>query len=71
MEQQQRLEGVVKFFNSAKGWGFITSQTGEDLFVHYSAIRFEGFKSLEEGQSVRFDVQPSPKGPQAGNVEIL
>jgi CspA family cold shock protein len=71
MEQQQRLEGVVKFFNSAKGWGFITSQTGEDLFVHYSAIQSGGFKSLEEGQSVQFDVQPSPKGPQAANVVVL
>lgn len=71
MEIQQRLEGYVKFFNSAKGWGFITAQSGEDLFVHYSSIQSEGFKSLEEGQAVQFDVQSGPKGAQAANVVIL
>ncbi|MBZ4672239.1 cold-shock protein [Deferribacterales bacterium Es71-Z0220] len=60
--------GTVKWFNDSKGYGFITSSTGEDVFVHYSAITMEGFKSLKEGDKVTFEVVEGPKGPQAANV---
>ncbi len=60
--------GTVKWFNESKGFGFITSDAGSDVFVHYSSIKQEGFKTLEEGQRVSFDVVPGPKGPQATNV---
>ena len=60
--------GTVKWFNAEKGYGFITGEDGKDVFVHFSAIQGEGFKSLEEGQSVTFDVQQGARGPQAANV---
>lgn len=64
--------GVVKWFNDAKGFGFITQDGGgPDVFVHYSAIKSEGFKSLQEGAKVKFDVTQGQKGPAAANVEIL
>jgi CspA family cold shock protein len=64
-------EGTVKWFNNDKGYGFISQEGGEDVFVHYSAIQSEGYKSLEEGQSVSFDVTQGPKGKQAANVRPL
>jgi len=60
--------GTVKWFNDSKGFGFITADSGEDVFVHHTAISQEGFRSLGEGQRVSFDVVAGPKGPQASNV---
>jgi CspA family cold shock protein len=62
------LEGTVKWFNPEKGFGFIEREGGEDVFVHFSAIQGAGFKTLEEGQRVEFDIVEGDKGPQAGNV---
>ncbi|MET0151777.1 MAG: cold-shock protein [Candidatus Binatia bacterium] len=64
-------QGMVKWFNSQKGYGFITQDDGQDVFVHYSAIAGDGFRSLEEGQRVTFDVVKGPKGLQASNVAKL
>jgi len=58
----------VKWFNDAKGYGFIQAEAGEDVFVHYTAIQANGFKSLAEGDKVEFEVTTGPKGPQAANV---
>ena len=63
--------GKVKWFNAEKGYGFITADDGTDIFVHYSAIQGEGFKTLDEGQAVSFDVSHSDRGPQASNVVKL
>ena len=63
-----REQGVVKWFNAAKGYGFIQRQSGEDVFVHFSAIQMDGYKSLTEGQAVEFEVKQGPKGYQAENV---
>ena len=60
--------GKVKWFNSAKGYGFIQRDDGKDVFVHFSAIQGDGYRSLEEGQEVEFEIADSPKGPQAENV---
>ncbi len=65
------MTGKVKWFNSEKGYGFITTDEGNDIFVHYSQIQKEGFKSLEEGERVSFDVVDGDKGPQASNVEAI
>ena len=69
-EQSNIMEtGTVKWFNDAKGYGFISRQNGEDVFVHFSAIQANGFRSLQEGQQVQFDVVKGPKGWQAENVK--
>ncbi len=62
------LEGKVKWFNAEKGFGFIEREGGDDVFVHFSAIQGEGFKSLEEGQTVTFEIVEGNRGPQAANV---
>jgi len=65
------MQGKVKWFNAEKGFGFIEREDGDDVFVHFSAIQGEGFKSLEEGQSVEFDIVEGARGPQAANVVKL
>jgi cold shock protein len=65
------LQGTVKWFNSAKGYGFISSQDGEDIFVHFSAIQKSGYKSLTEGEEVEFEKEKTAKGWQAINVNVL
>ncbi|ERL64105.1 cold-shock protein [Schleiferilactobacillus shenzhenensis] len=62
------MEGTVKWFNADKGYGFITGDDGKDVFVHFSAIQGDGYKSLDEGQHVTYDVEESDRGPQAANV---
>ncbi|MGL1932810.1 MAG: cold-shock protein [Desulfotalea sp.] len=64
-------EGTVKWFNDAKGFGFIEQEGGDDLFVHHTAINASGFKTLEEGARVSFDIEDGAKGPAAGNVTQL
>lgn len=61
-------EGTVKWFNGEKGFGFITQEQGDDVFVHFSAIQVDGYKTLEEGQKVNFEVEEGQRGPQATNV---
>jgi len=63
-----RITGKVKWFNNAKGYGFIEREGGSDVFVHFSAVQGNGFRTLEEGQAVEFEIVDGPKGPQAGNV---
>lgn len=64
------MTGKVKWFNAEKGYGFITSDEGKDIFVHYSAIQADGFRSLEEGQKVSFEIVKSDRGQQAANVVV-
>ncbi len=64
-------KGTVKWFNNQKGFGFITDETGKDVFVHFTGLNMEGFKTLEENQSVEFDVVDGEKGPQAVNVTVV
>ncbi|MEA4877001.1 MAG: cold-shock protein [Aminobacterium sp.] len=64
-------QGTVKWFNASKGYGFITTDEGKDIFVHFSAIQSDGFKTLDEGQKVSFDIVEGPKGEQAANVVKL
>ena len=61
--------GTVKWFNNQKGYGFICDEQGNDVFVHFSAIQTDGFKTLDEGQKVTFDVEDGPRGPQAVNIQ--
>ncbi|HKZ84318.1 MAG TPA: cold-shock protein [Anaerolineae bacterium] len=67
----ERTQGTVKWFNATKGYGFISREGGEDVFVHHSAIQAEGYRSLNEGQRVEFNVERGPKGLQASQVVIL
>ena len=64
-------KGTVKWFNNQKGYGFITGEDGKDVFVHFSGLNMEGFKTLEEGQSVEYEVTEGDKGPQATNVTVI
>lgn len=65
------MRGTVKWFNPKKGYGFITKEDGTDVFVHHTAINMQGFRTLEEGQKVEFDIVDGPKGPQASNVTVI
>lgn len=71
MEEQLMNRGTVKWFNNQKGFGFISDAEGNDVFVHYSGLNMEGYKSLEEGQEVEYEVTEGAKGPQAINVTRL
>lgn len=64
-------KGTVKWFNNQKGFGFITDENGHDVFVHFTGLNMEGFKTLEENQTVEFDVTEGEKGPQATNVTVV
>ena len=64
-------KGTVKWFNNAKGYGFITDENGQDVFVHYSGLNMDGFKTLEEGATVEYELNEGSKGPQAVNVTVL
>jgi len=66
-----RIIGTVKWFNGDKGYGFIEREGGPDVFVHFSAIQADGYRSLQEGQKVEFTVEKGPKGPQASNVTLV
>lgn len=70
-EAINNMVGKVKWFNAEKGFGFIEREGGEDVFVHFSAITGEGFKSLDEGQEVEFDITDGERGPQASNVTVI
>ena len=65
------MRGTVKWFNSEKGYGFITGEDGKDVFAHFSQIQSSGYKSLEEGQEVSFEITQGPKGPQAENIQVI
>ena len=67
----ERIQGTVKWFNAGKGYGFIAREGGEDVFVHFSAVQADGYRSLSEGQRVEFTVERGPKGLQASNVVTL
>ena len=71
MEDHKMNKGTVKWFNNQKGYGFISDEQGNDVFVHYSGLNMEGFKSLEEGAAVEFEVVEGAKGPQATNVTVV
>jgi len=67
----ERVQGTVKWFNASKGYGFISQEGGDDVFVHYSALQSDGYRSLDEGQRVEYTVERGPKGLQASNVVTL
>jgi cold shock protein len=71
MDMLGKLSGKVKWFNNAKGYGFIQLENGKDIFVHYSVIKSEGYKSLSEGQDVEFEMEAGPKGEHATNVVCI
>jgi cold shock protein len=66
-----RIVGTVKWFNAAKGYGFLGRENGDDVFVHFSSLHMDGYRRLEKGQSVEFSVEEGPKGMQAANVTLL
>ena len=70
-EREEMAQGTVKWFNDSKGFGFITAEDGTDVFVHHTSIQGNGFKSLQEGDKVSFDIEKGPKGPKAINVVKL
>jgi CspA family cold shock protein len=70
-EKRKKMRGTVKFFNAEKGYGFISREGGSDVFVHFSNIKAEGYRSLQEGQSVEFDIAPGRKGDEAQNVIVV
>ncbi len=70
-KEVEMARGIVKWFNDTRGFGFIQQEDGEDVFVHYTAISGEGFRSLKEGEEVEFEITEGPKGPQASNVVKL
>ncbi|KAF5078907.1 cold-shock protein [Acetobacterium wieringae] len=65
------MNGTVKWFNAEKGFGFITGEDGKDVFAHFSQIQSSGYKTLEEGQEVSFEITQGPKGPQAENIQVI
>ena len=67
----ETVKGTVKWFNESKGFGFLAQAEGEDIFVHYTAIQANGFRTLKEGQEVEFNIERGPKGLQASNVKVL
>ena len=69
-EAEQQVQGKVKWFNNSKGYGFIGRENGPDVFVHYTAIMGDGYRTLQEGDSVEFEIVEGPKGPQAANVVL-
>jgi cold shock protein len=69
-KMSERITGTVKWFNGDKGFGFIEREGGKDVFVHFSAIQGDGYRNLQEGQKVEFNVEQGPKGPQASNVTL-
>jgi CspA family cold shock protein len=71
INMSERVTGTVKWFNATKGYGFIERQGGPDVFVHFTAIQAEGFRTLQEGQKVEFSIEKGPKGLQAANVTIV
>jgi CspA family cold shock protein len=70
-KMSERVDGTVKWFNASKGYGFIERQGGPDVFVHFSAIKMDGYRVLQEGQKVQFDIEKGPKGLQAANVTVI
>jgi len=70
-EKQLMAKGKVKWFSNQKGYGFITAEGGKDVFVHYSAVKGDGYKTLQEGQDVEFEITQGPKGEQATNVTLI
>lgn len=67
----ERFHGTVKWFNAVKGYGFIGREDGDDVFVHFSSIKMDGYRKLEEGQQVEFSIESGPRGLQAAEVEVL